>query len=357
MRHRHSDYMRWAKTQGSARFNLATSGVASFPLRELPVTIDQLEINGDSAYGYAPLQLAIARKCGVDPDSVVAAAGTSMANHLAMAALIDPGDEVLIEQPTYELLTSTLLYLGATVKQFARTEESGYALDPQEVRRVITRKTKVIVITNLHNPSSVLAADSVLREIGGLARSVGARVLVDEVYLDAVYTDTPKPSFHLGPEFVVTSSLTKVYGLSGLRCGWILAEPDLARAMWRLNDLFASIPAHPAELLSVIALENLDQIRERARKIVEADRAALQHFLESQERVSTPRTSFGTTAILRLHGGDVEEFLSRLRAEYETSAVPGRFFGLSNHFRIGMGVDSEMFREGLQRIGQALATI
>ena len=172
-----------------------------------------------------------------------------------------------------------------------------------------------------------------------------------------MYTGTPKPSFHLGPEFVVTSSLTKVYGLSGLRCGWILAEPDLARAMWRLNDLFASIPAHPAELLSVVALENLEQIRERARKIVEADRAALQQFLDSQERVSTPRTSFGTTAILRLTKGDVEDFLSRLRTEYETSAVPGRFFGLPNHFRIGMGVDSEMFREGLQRIGQALATI
>jgi aspartate/methionine/tyrosine aminotransferase len=349
--------MLWAKTQGRAKFNLATSGVASFPLRELPVTIDQLEINGDSTYGFAPLQQAIAKKCGVDPDCVVAAAGTSMANHLAMAALLDPGDEVLIEQPTYELLTSTLLYLGATVKHFARTEESGYALDPREVRRVITRKTKLIVITNLHNPSSVLAPDSVLREIGGLARSVGARVLVDEVYLDAVYTGTPKPSFHLGPEFVVTSSLTKVYGLSGLRCGWILAEPDLARAMWRLNDLFGSIPAHPAELLSVVALENLDQIRERARKIVETDRAVLEQFLDTQERVSTPRTNFGTTAVMRLNKGDAEDFLSRMRTDYETSAVPGRFFGLPNHFRIGMGVDSAMFREGLRRIGQALATI
>ncbi|MGH9549800.1 MAG: aminotransferase class I/II-fold pyridoxal phosphate-dependent enzyme, partial [Terriglobales bacterium] len=103
MKHRHSDYMLWAKTQGSAKYNLATSGVASFPLCELPVAIDQLEINGDSAYGYAPLQHAIAKKCGVDPECVVAAAGTSMANHLAMAALLDPGDEVLIEQPTYEL--------------------------------------------------------------------------------------------------------------------------------------------------------------------------------------------------------------------------------------------------------------
>ncbi len=217
MRQRHSDYMLWAKTQSRANFNLATSGVGSFPLRDLPVTIDQLEINGDSTYGYAPLQHAIAKKCGVDPDCVVAATGTSMANHLAMATLIDPGDEVLLEQPTYELLTSTLFYLGASVKRFARSEESGYALDPAEVRRVITPRTKLIVLTNLHNPSSVLASESALREVGDLALSVGAHVLVDEVYLDAVFTNTPKPSYHLGPEFIVTTSLTKVYGLSGLR--------------------------------------------------------------------------------------------------------------------------------------------
>src|ERR1700686_2916335 len=288
MRRRHSDYMLWAKTQGRARFNLATSGVGSFPLNELPVSIEQLKIDGDSTYGYAPLQQAIANKCAVDPDLVVAAAGTSMANHLAMATLLDPGDEVLLEEPTYELLTSTLLYLGATVKRFARSEESGYALNAAEIRRVITPKTKLIVLTNLHNPSSVLAPESVLREVGDLARSVRAHVLVDEVYLDAVYTDTPRSSFHLGPEFVVTTSLTKVYGLSGLRCGWILTEPGLARAMWRLNDLFASIPAHPAEVLSVVALENLDYIRERSRKIVDADRALLQKFLASEEAVSTP---------------------------------------------------------------------
>ncbi|MFI5104405.1 MAG: aminotransferase class I/II-fold pyridoxal phosphate-dependent enzyme, partial [Terriglobales bacterium] len=159
MRQRHSDYMLWAKTQSQARFNLASSGVGAFPLRELPVTIERLEINGDSTYGYAPLQQAIAKKCGVDPDCVVAAAGTSMANHLAMATLIDPGDEVLIEHPTYELLTSTALYLGAAVKHFTRSEESGYALDPAEIRRVMSPRTKLIVLTNLHNPSSVLTPD------------------------------------------------------------------------------------------------------------------------------------------------------------------------------------------------------
>jgi aspartate/methionine/tyrosine aminotransferase len=346
--------MFWAKTQSQARFNLATSGVGPFPMRELAISVEQLEITGESIYGYAPLQRAIAEKCEVDPDCVVAAAGTSMANHLAMATLIETGDEVLIEHPTYELLISIAHYVGATPKRFMRPEESGYALHPSEVRRAISAKTKLIVITNLHNPSSVLAKDSALREVGDLARSVGANVLVDEVYLDAVYENTPRSAFHLGPEFIVTTSLTKVYGLSGLRCGWILARPDLARSMWRLNDLFAAVPAHPAELLSVAALENLDCIRERARKIVDADRALLKEFLASQKKVSSPATEFGTTAILRLLNGDVDTFLTRLRSEFDTSAVPGKFFGLPNHFRIGMGVDTAMFREGLRRITQAL---
>jgi aspartate/methionine/tyrosine aminotransferase len=354
MRQKYSEYMPWAKLHSVARFNLATSGVAGFPLSELPVGIEQLQINGDSAYGYEPLQEAIANKCGVDPDCVVAAAGTSMANHLAMAALLDPGDEVLIEHPTYELLAATLSYLGAHVKSFARMEENGYALDSAEIRQVLSPRTKLIVLTNLHNPTSVLTPDSVLREVGDLARSVAAHVLVDEVYLDAVYEKTPRTSYRLGPEFIVTSSLTKVYGLSGLRCGWILAKPDLARAMWRLNDLFGSIPAHPAELLSVVAFQHLEQIRARTRKIVEADRVLLDDFLSKKKGVSAARTEFGTTAFLRLSHGDVERFLERLCAEYETSAVPGRFFGMPNHFRIGMGVNTEMFGEGLRRIALAL---
>jgi aspartate/methionine/tyrosine aminotransferase len=359
MKNRHSDYMNWAKLHSKARYNLATSGVGAFPLRELGVTIDQLEINGDSTYGYAPLQEGIAKKCEVNPDCVVAAAGTSMANHLAMAALLEPGDEVLTEHPTYELLVSTARYFGADVRSFPRLESEGYALNPAAIQKAISAKTKLIIITNLHNPSSVLAPDATLREVRDIARSIGAHVLVDEVYLDAVYENTPRSSFHLGPEFIVTNSLTKVYGLSGLRCGWILAQPDLANKMWRLNDLFGSIPAHPAELLCVIALQHLDKIRERARKIVEADRAVLTSSLNEHttQHLSAVRTKFGTTSFVGLKKGTSDEFLTSLRRDYETTAVPGRFFGMSNHFRIGMGVNTEMFAEGLARIARALNTL
>ena len=354
MRQRHSDYILWAKTQSRARFNLATSGVGSFPLRELPVTIDQLEINGDSTYGYAPLQQALAKKCGVDPDCVVASAGTSMANHLAMATLIDPGDEVVVEQPTYEVLTSTLLYLGAVVKHFARTEESGYALDPTQVRRVVTRKTRLIVLCNLHNPSSALASETALREIGGIARSVGARVLVDEVYLDLVYTNTPKTSFLLGPEFVVTNSLTKAYGLSGLRCGWVLAAPELVERMWHIHDLYGVNAAHPAERLSAIALDNLDSVAQRAKQVLAANRPVLDSFLQSRDDLACVRPAFGTVAFPKLLTRSVQELDRLLREKYETGVVPGHFFDAPQHFRIGIGGDPEMTRAAFERLGKAL---
>ena len=356
MRHKHSDYMHWSKTQSHARFNLATSGVAPFPFRELPIDLNELEINSDNSnsYGYAPLQQAIAAHHGVDPDCVVESAGTSMANHLAMAAIIEPGDEVLIEHPAYGPILDIAQYLQANVKRFGRVEENGWAIEPDEVRRCVTPKTRLIVITNLHNPTSVLTSDSVLREIGDIARSAGALVLVDEVYLDAVYDDTPRTSFHLGPEFVVTSSLTKIYGVSGLRCGWILAQPDLAWKMRRLNDLYSATPVHPGELLGVAAFKRLDLLRERARPIVEADRKLLRDFLEQQSSVSAVSTEWGTTSFPRLLLGNADAFLERLRSQFDTSAVPGRFFEMPNHFRMGMGVNTEMFAEGLNRISRAL---
>jgi aspartate/methionine/tyrosine aminotransferase len=353
--HRHSDYMQWAKLHSKARFNLATSGVGAYSLQALPVTIDQLEINGDNSYGFAPLKQAIAKKHDVDPACVVEAAGTSMANYLAMASLIGPGDEVLIESPTYELIVSAARYLQARVVRFPRREENGFAIDPAEIRKAITPKTKLVLLTNLHNPSGVLTPDNILRQVGDIAATVGANVVVDEVYLDAVYDNPPRTSFHLGNNFVVTSSLTKVYGLSGLRCGWILAQPDLARAMYELNDLFAATPVHPTEILSVVAFQNLDKIRDRARKIVEADRADLKSFLDANaQHLAAVHSPYGTTCFPKLLHADVEELLRRLRTKFETTVVPGRFFEMPDHFRIGMGVDHTMFAEGLQRLSQAL---
>lgn len=349
-----SAYLEWAKLRSHAQFNLATSGIDGYPLAKLPAKIADLEISAAGSYGYPPLQERVAKKNGVAPECVVAANGTSMANHLAMAALLEPGDEVLIEQPTYEPLLTVAEYLGAKVRRFPRRFEDGFQIDPREIERHMTPHTRLIVITNLHNPSGARTPDAKLRLAGEIAQSRGAQVLVDEVYLDACFDPNARSAFHLGPNFIVTSSLTKAFGLSGLRCGWIVAAAPLAEQMWRLNDLHGVIPAYVAELLSVIAFDHLAEIADYARKRLETNRPLLQHFLDSRKDLLAIRADAGTISFPNVVAGRVDAFCQLLREKYDTSVVPGRFFEMPDHFRIGIGGETEMLAEGLKRVGQAL---
>jgi len=200
----------------------------------------------------------------------------------------------------------------------------------------------------------VPVAEETLRQIGELARSVGARVLVDEVYLEAMFETAPPSSVHLGPEFVATSSLTKGYGLSGLRCGWILAEPDLVRQMLLLHDLFGAVGPQPSERLSVVALAKLSRFVTRAKKILETNRAVLNDFLDTREDLKVVRPELGTTCFPLLMKGDVDDLSDRLHEKYETAIVPGRFFESAQHFRIGLCAEPAMFKAGVERLGSAL---
>lgn len=351
---RASEYMHWAKTRSRARFNLATSGLANLTFQELQVSLADLELTGESGYGYQPLISLLAHRFHVDAASVVTAAGTSFANHLALAALINPGDEILFESPSYEPLLATAEYLGATVKRFQRRFEDGWRISAAEVERNLSPRTRLIVITNFHNPSGVLTENQTLKEVGELAKRSNARVLVDEVYLEMLFGEPSPTAFHLGDHFVVTSSLTKAFGLSGLRCGWILAEPELAQRMWRLNDLFAATPVHSGERLSVVALNQLPAIAERAKSRLDQHRVMLNQFLDSRDDLEAIRPAFGSIMFPRVNGQSSERLCELLREKHETSVVPGRFFEMPAHFRIGMGGDTESFRQGLDRLGQAL---
>ncbi len=348
-----SSYMNWAKTSSVAKINLATSGLGNLKLSELRVSLDDLEIT-NGGYGYKPLIDLIATRYRVAPDEIVTAAGTTFANHLAMAALINPGDEVLFEQPTYEPMLAAALYLGAKVKRFHRRFEDDFRIIPAELEKLVTPNTRLIVCANLHNPTGVLIDDETLKEIGAIARSVGARVLVDEVYMETLFADPPPTSFHLGKEFVVTSSLTKAFGLSGLRCGWIFAESKLVQRMWTLNDLFASTPVHAGERLSVVAMQQLGEIGERAKQLLDHNRQILNDFLDTRTDLEVVRPPFGTVMFPRVRSGNSERLCQLLREKYETTVVPGIFFEMPAHFRIGIPGDTATLEAGLERLGKAL---
>ncbi|MBA3833619.1 MAG: pyridoxal phosphate-dependent aminotransferase [Chthoniobacterales bacterium] len=349
-----SRYMEWAKLCSGARFNLATSGLTSVVTAEFPLRLEEVEVNGPGGYGYAPLLERIARHTGAPLECIVTAAGTSMANHLAMATLLAPGDEVLIEQPAYGPLLDVAHYLGAQVRRIERKFEHDFTISLGEMEAAITPATRLVVLSNLHNPTGALIPAETLRAIGGMAQRAGAWVLVDEVYLEMLFDRAPPFSFSLGENLSVTSSLTKTYGLSSLRCGWILADSKLARRIWLLNDLFAATPAHPAEKLSVMAFDHLDRFRDRARGLIETNRTLLNGFLDSRSDLECFRPPAGTVVFPRLTNGDPDGFLQLLREKYETSVVPGRFFELPRHFRLGIGGDTTNLRAGLERLDAAL---
>jgi hypothetical protein len=200
----------------------------------------------------------------------------------------------------------------------------------------------------------VRTTDSKLRIVGEIARSMGAHVLVDEVYLEACFDSPWQTAYLLGPNFITTSSLTKAYGLTGLRCGWIFAAKPLAERMWRLNDLFGIMAPHPIELLSVLAFEHLPEIAARAKRLLTTNRALLKEFFKSRRDLLAIWPEAGTVAFPQLTSGHADAFCQLLRDKYETGVVPGRFFDMPEHFRIGVGGKTEDVREGLARMGAAL---
>jgi aspartate/methionine/tyrosine aminotransferase len=351
----HSPYMQWAKLHSTATHNLATSGMLGLPLAELGVKMDQLEINGPDSYGYGVLLQALAKRYGVPQECVVSAMGTSFSNHLALAAATEPGDEILIELPTYGPILAAAKYLGLNVRRFQRRAEDNFAIDPAEVEKNLTSRTRMIALCNFHNPSGAQVSDLTLREIANLARRSNAYVMVDEVYREMLFEANPQSSFHIDPQrFIVTNSLTKAYGLSGLRCGWILAPEELAQRIWNLHDIHAATYPFIAEQLSVVALSRLPRIAEQMKTVLDENRRLLLAFLQERDDLEYFWPEYGTIVFPRLKNGSVENLCKLLREQYEVSVVPGRFFDLPDHFRIGVGAATDTVNAALRQLGKGL---
>ncbi|MFL6201309.1 MAG: aminotransferase class I/II-fold pyridoxal phosphate-dependent enzyme [Thermoanaerobaculia bacterium] len=345
-----SIYMRWAKEHAAARYNLANSGILGVETKDLELEPGDVLLNGPNRDGYAPLLEAIAERYGVSPEQVVPSEGTSGANFLAFAALLEPGDEVLVEQPTYEPLLAALSFLGAQVRRFARRFEDGYRLDFDDLRKAMSDRVRMVVITNPHNPSGVFLPAEEMAEAVRIAG--GAHVLVDEVYQDIVAGGS---HVHLGPNVVATSSLTKCYGLSGLRCGWVLCTPDLARRLRHTRDFMGAVGSVPSDSLAVAAFRQLPTLEARTRAILDPNIRMIHEFLREHEDLLdcvVPPRAMKVFPRLRKEE-DSQPLHDRLR-ELETSIVPGRFFEFPRHFRLGFAVLPEDVGEGLRRLSRVL---
>ena len=349
----HAPYMEWAKTRPVPEIDLAGSNILACSLDDLPEAAEALSLAGANDNGYQPLTEAIGARYKVEPDRVTTAGGTSGANFLVFAALLEPGDEVLVERPGYDPLLGAARMFGARTVRFDRTFEDGFALDPERVGAAMTPRTKVIVITTPHNPTGVAADAAALDEIGRIAERAGAHVLVDEVYKDV--TADPSPTAATRSDvFITTSSLTKSYGLSSLRAGWTIASPEVSYRIRRARDVVDGTGSIVAERLSVLAFQHLDSLYLRARAILARNKALADAFLASHSALEWVASS-GTIVFPRITGvADSQPFVDRVMREHRTALGPGHFFEAPAHFRLGYGGDTDKIREGLARVSAVL---
>ncbi len=350
-------YMEWAKSRPRPRIDLAGSNLLACALDDLPGARDALDIAGESPEGYPPLVERIARAHGVDPSCVATAGGCSGANFLALAGLLEADGEVLVESPFYDPLPAAVRLLGGRITYFQRRFQDGFDVDPVVVADAVTPRTRLLVLTNPHNPSGTLIAPDRLQELIRLAERRGFTILFDEVYRDVVLDGRPAPAATLSPACVSTSSLTKAYGLASLRCGWVLASAELARKIRRSRDVVDVWSPIPSDRLSVLAFDRLDTLAARSRALVEANLGRVTAWLASRAvaarlECAAPRA---TLAFPRIRGvDDAAPFAERLFRRTGVAVAPGHFFGAPAHFRIAFGGDPARVAEGLDAIGKEL---
>ena len=161
---------------------------------------------------------------------------------------------------------------------------------------------------------------------------------------------------HLGPAFISTGSLTKTYGLSALRCGWILADADFARRVWRMADLYGNVQPFPMDLLAVAAFDRLPALRARSRALLDANHGVFARWSAPRDDIAYTLPNWGTTVCVKPTRMAADRLCERLRADHDVSVVPGRFFEQPDYIRLSLCADTATLEEGLQAMNEVLGS-
>ena len=348
-------YMTWAKTHPPARYDLAGSNLLHCTLDDLKGGRESLELFAKNDEGYPPLVEAIAQRYGVATERVATAAGPAGAAFLTLGALVRPGDTVLAEFPGYDPLVGAARFLGANVRMFDRSWRDGWKIDVDRMAQELTPTTKVIILTNLHNPSGVYTDPWTLVAIGEMAEAIGAKVMVDEVYLETLTDQDTTPAAARSDVFISISSLTKAFGLAGLRVGWILADPSTIQRVRRVRDVVDGTGAVPSERLAVLAFEQIDRLLARARHILEPHAHMLKRFVETRSELDWVAPAGGPIGFPRLvDRDDAGPFVDYALEHFGVGVVAGRHFGAPAHFRVAVGGRRRAVEEGIEALSKAL---
>lgn len=342
------------------RYNLSESGVHPATIGYLMPdeaerdALFEIELGYSQSNGTPELRRAIAAMYpGSSEENIIATTGTAEANFLAAWRLIEPGDECVMMLPNYMQLWGLVRAFGAEIKPLPLIEELEWAPDLDALERAVTPRTKLIAVCNPNNPTGAILTEQEMERIVAAAKRADAWLLADEVYRGAELERTISASFWgRYDKVIVTSGLSKAYGLPGLRTGWIASTPELVADAWSYHDYTTIGPGPAGDLLSQIALrpENRARLLERTRNILNANYPILRDWAQAND-LSFVQPQAGAIAYLRYHLeiGSLD-FVERLRQQKSVLIVPGEHFLMGKYLRIGFGSNADYLREGLELI-------
>jgi aspartate/methionine/tyrosine aminotransferase len=323
---------------------------------ELPFERGSIQLHafpGDAPVGSRHLLETLSRKESVPEENIFLTLGTSLANFIIWGALLKRGDEVLIEFPAYEPMFKVPAYLGARIR-FVKRDPLDFSLGVAAIAEAVTEKTRMIILTDSHNPSGSQISTEVLQYLKELNQERHIAVFIDEVY-SRFYRE--RSLFVDYPEFIVTSSLTKFYGLGSLRCGWAFAPVAVVEKARNFSDyLTPEIPFAPLYLAHLLlASPVLAELERRVRQRIKANREIIGAYLNQTEFLSCYMPRNGVLFFPEVRSQvDIKKFYAHLYKKYHMVVTEGRFFQMPRHFRMAGVLAPEEMKKGLRRLESAL---
>ena len=361
---------RWQSTyEHRVRFNLSESGVHPLSVMELLSLADRQPDTLDVPLGYGQsngsdeLRSLIADLYpGATEASVLVTTGGAEANFTAFWELMEPEASVAVMLPNYMQVPGLLESFGARIHPFHLVEENGWQPDLNELEKGLRDGTRFILVTNPNNPTGAVLDETSMSGIVGLAHRHGAWILADEVYRGAELDGPETPSFWgLHDRVLATNSLSKAYGLPGLRIGWVVGPAEMMETLWGRKDYTTITPASLSDTLARVALEpdNRRKILARTRSILTNNLALLSSWMDGQEGRFRYRPPDAGAICYTRYGPSVNssEFAETLRTEMDLLVVPGDHFGMDRYLRLGFGLPVPELEESLERLAAAFDAV
>lgn len=340
--------------EAHATYNLSSSNMPATRLSECDPLGDR-SLAESHVGGGDELRRELARTFGGQADDYIVTAGASEANFAIYAALLNPGDRVVVELPTYQPLETIPRGLGATVSPLPRPESRDFRPTVDEIRASLPPGLRFLTLTNLNNPTGVELDGPTARALAELAVERGFYVFVDETFRELAQDRDVPTAGGLSEPVIVTSTLSKFYGAGGLRIGWIRAAEPVRARIQAVLDYLSATPAGLSETLAVSLLRNRERIRARNRRLIAEGRQVFREWADAEPGVRW-REPVGHLTFPNV-GGDTEHLARVLLEEHATFIAPGESFGIPGHFRLNIGTGAEGLAEGLRRVSKARATL